>query len=112
MRMPPIAAATLFAAALAIAPPAGADMGPKWEQALFLPLGLNLGAANHPKRESSFLIGGDASVVYINDQLFWTGGFADALADVSNKSFRYCLGPEIGWLPIGLDTGYLGEVSP
>jgi hypothetical protein len=105
-----LTAAAIALASLALAAPASADMGPKFEKAVFLPIGVNLGAAIHPKLKTGFLFGGDLSAVFVNSNFFWVGGFADALGDFGIKGFRYNVGPEIGLGPLGLDMGYLGEI--
>jgi hypothetical protein len=110
MKRASLAAASIALATFALAAPASADAGPKFEKAIFLPVGVNVGAAIHPKLKTGFLFGGDLSAVFINGSFFWAGGFADALGDFGLKAFRYNLGPEVGIGPLGFDTGYSGEL--
>ena len=92
--------------------PALADVGPHLRSGWYLPIGLNLGAAIHPELEHGFLLGGEVSAAFLfTDTGLWSGFYADALWDFGPDSFRFSLGPEMGWGFLGLDVGYTGEVS-
>jgi hypothetical protein len=79
----------------------------------YLPVGLAIGGAIHPVVDNGFLIGGEFSYARLNpdDQGFWVGGYVDALWDTGPGAFRFSTGPEIGWAFLGVDGGYIGQVS-
>jgi hypothetical protein len=105
----------IMAAALAVSMlgsrPAGADAGPHISSGWYLPVGLNLGAAIHPKVHHGFLIGAEVSFAHLDVARFlWIGGYVDALYDFGAKATRFSIGPEIGWSLVGIDFGYMGDV--
>ena len=107
-----VAALSLVVAPIALvtAPrEARADMGPKIDKGLFLPVGLNLGySVNTAKGAANgFLFGGEASLVFLK-QWIWTGTYADVLRDFGEDETRTSIGLEAGVGPFGVDFGYLG----
>lgn len=76
----------------------------------FVPVGVNVGLALHDEYENSYLIGGEASLVYLeNTRMMWGGGFVDGLWDDSSGTYRFCAGPEFGMMFGGVELGYLVE---
>lgn len=84
---------------------------PSWISA-----GINLGVASHAD-ESGLLIGGEASFAYLSQTanrdwiVWWRGMYADGLYDASTESVRLSLGPEFGYLGVGLDFGPVLELG-
>ena len=76
----------------------------------FVPVGLNVGLALHDEYENSYLIGGEASLVYLeNSRMMWGGGFVDGLWDDASGTYRFCAGPEFGVMFGGVELGYMVE---
>lgn len=75
----------------------------------WLPLGLVLGGSNHDDQDGGTLFGAEASLTRL-DRFFW-GGWVDAVYDVVPRSFRFGIGPEIGWSILGVDGGFVGQVE-
>src|SRR5262245_26567768 len=65
----------------------------------YLPVGLAIGGAIHPRRTHGFLIGSELSYARFDpdDQGWWVGGYVDALWDTGPGAFRFSTGPEFGW---------------
>lgn len=86
----------------------------------YLSLGLNLGlggdesADQHeilPQGDTYPVVGLEASMVKLRGRDFvWLGGYADLVQSLPNRATRISLGPEVGWGPLGLDLGLLGEL--
>jgi hypothetical protein len=76
----------------------------------FMPVGLNVGLSLHDEFENSYLVGGEASLVYLeNSRMMWGGGFVDGLWDDGSGTYRFCAGPEFGVMFGGVEVGYLVE---
>lgn len=111
MKRPLSAALLLSALCLASAP--GAALGNsasfRLPEEVFIPFGLTFGAAFHEDAPVGFLLGGEVSVVSVNqiDELYWIGGYTDFLWDFGQDKFRMSIGPEFGYGFFGVDAGYL-----
>jgi hypothetical protein len=84
--------------------------------ALWVPVGLNVGAAIHPGDGTGFLIGGEVSVLDLrhpgDGALNAWGGYVDFLHDSLSASWRLSAGPEIVFAPgVGFDAGPELELS-
>ncbi|WP_164016718.1 hypothetical protein [Pyxidicoccus trucidator] len=87
----------------------------------FLSMGLNLGMGGDEPEAADELfptgnlypvLGVEASMVKLNSRdLVWLGGYVDLVHSLPNRATRMSLGPEVGWGPIGLDLGVVGELS-
>src|SRR6185503_8135373 len=88
---------------------ARAEMTPKFQPGYYVPVGMNIGAALHDDAPNGVLVGGEASVVNWDDIVprVWFGGYFDALWDSGAGALRGSVGPEFGWLFLGLDAGYV-----
>jgi hypothetical protein len=72
---------------------------------LFLPVGLNAGAAIHPGDGTGFLWGGEVSFASMQRGPIW-GGYVDMLHDGESHCWRLTVGPEVALaLGIGFDAG-------
>ncbi len=58
-----------------------------------------------------FVLGAEVSMVELEDSLLWYGGYLDGLHDFGGDSTRVSLGPEVGYGPVGMDAGYLMDLS-
>ncbi|MFP2924059.1 hypothetical protein ACLESO_02340, partial [Pyxidicoccus sp. 3LG] len=86
----------------------------------YLSLGLNLGLGGDeaaeqdellPQGDTYPVVGLEASMVKLNSRdLVWIGGYVDLVHSLPNRATRMSLGPEVGWGPLGLDIGLLGEL--
>lgn len=77
----------------------------------YLPVGVGTGLALHEAKSGAYL-GVEASAVHFsNETRFWIGGFGDTLYDFSNDRTRFGFGPELGLGPVGIDGGFLGELT-
>ena len=87
----------------------------------YLSMGLNLGVGGDepaavdellPRGKLYPVLGVEASVVKLNARdLVWLGGYADLVHSLPNRATRLSVGPEVGWGPVGLDLGLVGELS-
>jgi hypothetical protein len=86
----------------------------------YLSMGLNLGVGGEAAAEEELLpsgklypvLGVEASLVKLNARdLVWLGGYVDLVHSLPNRATRVSLGPEVGWGPVGLDIGAVGELS-
>ncbi len=85
-----------------------ADAGPKIENSLWLPIGINTGYAINPAHVSNgFLIGAEASLVYLDRSAKWAGVYTDLLRDFGSDTTRWSAGAEFGVTIFGLDLGYV-----
>jgi hypothetical protein len=76
----------------------------------FVPVGVNVGLSLHDQFKNSYLVGGEASLVYLeNSRMMWGGGFVDGLWDDGSGTYRFCAGPEFGVMFGGVELGYLVE---
>ncbi len=75
-----------------------------------VPIGLNLGAAGGGGRGTGLLLGGELSVVHWMDGL-WFGGYVDMLRDFTRRSSRFSAGGEIGYWLVGMDAGFVHDLS-
>lgn len=84
------------------------DGGPKITDSLWMPVGLNLGYAVNPSPvPNGFLIGPEVSLVYLDQDVWWAGAYADALYDGGSERARISVGGEVGYAILGLDLGYV-----
>ena len=114
----PILAAAMMsvlACAFGVAGVAQADAGPKIRSGWYGPVGFNFGGAIHGEGVSNgFLLGAEGSLVHFDasDLGLWVGGYVDALGDFGADALRASIGPEIGYRLVGVDAGYVLDVSP
>ena len=80
-------------------------------QGFFAMLGPNLSLSVDRETGSGFGVGTEASVVKLTPDLFWVGGYADALYAVESEEVRISVGPELGFSFAGPDAGYLVSAS-
>jgi hypothetical protein len=92
-----------------VAAPASARADLDFTDALYLPIGLNLGGSLNGSLPNGFVLGGEISAAYLHHSIAWWGGYADVLHDFGVKATRISVGPEVGWGPVGLDGGFLLE---
>ncbi|MBK7583990.1 MAG: hypothetical protein IPI67_27810 [Myxococcales bacterium] len=86
---------------------AHADGGPKIRDSLWLPLGLNFGYSLNPDPVSNgFLVGPEASFVYLDHSTGWAGAYTDVLRDFGSDTTRLGVGAEAGMAIFGVDLGY------
>ncbi len=116
IRQPLVAVAgALVAAALLCAAPARAEKIAASDldfvpEGWFVPVGLNVGLALHDSYANSWLLGGEASLVYLEtSRMLWFGGYADGLYDNGSGTYRFSAGPEFGFMFGGVEVGYLAE---
>jgi hypothetical protein len=104
-----LAAALLCAGTARAAGPAAEDLD-FVPEGWFVPVGVNVGLALHDRYENSWLLGGEASLVYLETtRMLWFGGFVDGLYDNGSATYRVCAGPEFGFMFGGVEVGYLAE---
>jgi len=103
---------TLLGAALAlVAPPLGADAGPRVPQGWLLTFGANGGYSLHPDGANGAVLGAEVSAPYLASSGYWYGAYADALHDFGPRRQRFSLGPELGVAVLGVDGGLLAELA-
>jgi hypothetical protein len=113
--MPAVVAGLALALALALvgAPAAAEKINEDLDfvpEGWFVPVGVNVGLALHDQFQNSYVLGGEASVVYLdNTRMMWGGGFVDGLWDEGSGTYRFCAGPEFGVMFGGVELGYLVE---
>jgi hypothetical protein len=108
----PLLAICAFFACLAGARSAGATGYHCFACSLWMPVGINVGAAIHPGSGTGVLVGGELGVLDLRypSHAAAFGGYADALYDRESRSFRLGVGPEMVLCPgVGLDAGLLFE---
>lgn len=99
----------VLAAALWLPAPALADAGPKIDDSLWLPMGLNLGYSLNPDpAPNGLLIGPEISFVYLDRTGYWGGVYTDLLHDTGPEQWRFSGGLEGGVAIFGMDVGYVG----
>ena len=87
---------------------ATADGGPKLpDSALFLPVGINVGAGLRTG-SNGLLLGPEASLVYWRTGS-WIGLYTDGLFDLGDHRQRWSIGPECGYGPFGVDAGFVTQ---
>jgi len=108
-------ASGLLLAALLCASPARAAKGAAQDldfvpEGFFVPVGVNVGLALHDEYDNGWLLGGELSFVYLETaRMLWFGGYADGLYDNGSGTYRFCAGPEFGFMFGGVEVGYLAE---
>jgi len=89
------------------------------EPGRYLLLGVNLGLTGLPGTDGALFadevwkaVGFEASAVKLpGADFWWFGGYVDFVQVLPNRASRLSLGPELGWGPVGVDAGLLGEYS-
>jgi hypothetical protein len=88
----------------------GAPRKIKLPRRWYLPIGVSTGLTLHGKVGG--YLGGELSFVHLEGRsLFWIGGYTDVLHDFLVDTTRATVGPEIGIGSLGLDGGFLLELS-
>ena len=90
-----------------------ADVGPKFERGLFLPVGLSLGGAFRGDGvPNSFLLGVETSLAFFEvsgpPSGVWAGVVTDVAYDFERAAVRYRAGLEAGWWMMGGEITYIG----
>lgn len=93
----------------------GSPLGDCWACALWLPVGVNVGAGIHPNQGTGFLIGGEASLIELRKERRThpaLGGYLDFLHDSESGTWRFSVGPETVVCPfVGFDAGLVMDVG-
>lgn len=80
----------------------------------FLP-GASIGSGWNIDDEQGLTFGVEASATYFFGGPagfgFWTGGYLNTLYDTGTEGTRSSIGPEIGWGPVGIDSGYVLDLA-
>jgi hypothetical protein len=104
--------AAVCVAALAAAPrTAWAEAHGLLSDTVFLPIGASVGVGVHPGATSGLTLGGEVSLVRVEERLLWYGGWVDGVHDFGSRSTRVGAGPELGIGPFGVDAGYLASID-
>lgn len=69
-----------------------------------VPTGLDLGLAFGGDDGVGFTLGGELSVVYLSDELWWAGLVTSARYDWAVDHALYAVGPEIGFAFVGVEA--------
>lgn len=85
----------------------------------YLLVGVNVGIAGRPGTDGALMsdekwaaVGFEASAVKLpGADFWWFGGYVDFVQVLPNRASRLSLGPELGFGPVGIDVGLLGEYS-
>jgi len=91
---------------------ASADVGPPFlrEDALHLLPGVSLGGSFGPDDTQHLTLGGELSAAYFMGDSrpgYWVGAFVDGHAEVGGDGGRVSVGPQVGWMILGLDVAYV-----
>jgi hypothetical protein len=81
---------------------------------VYIPVGVNVGAALRRDGANGLLLGGEASFVryyHRHRKGLYFGGYLDYLRDFGAGIHRISVGPEVGWLFGGLDAGPVVELG-
>jgi hypothetical protein len=97
------------AALVAIATPGRADAHGPPNANIWMPVGLSTGYSLHDDGPNGALLGPELSVVHITNDAVWYGGYADFVWDFGSDRQRLSIGPEFGWMWLGIDGGYVLE---
>ena len=89
-----------FSAAMCSSGVAAADLDSRMK---WLSAGANFGVSNQAGR-TDWIAGGEVSVGAIKE-LLWAGAYLDAVYDSGADSVRLSVGPEVGFLVLGVDGG-------
>jgi hypothetical protein len=95
----------------------GSPVGSGYGDAVWMPVGANIGAASHLGRGTGLLLGGEVSFVDLRSlddfNLVPQGGFIDFLHDSQSETWRLSFGPELVACPfVGFDAGLVVELGP
>ena len=78
----------------------------------YAPIGMNAGYGfGRAGAKDGLLVGVEASYVRNLDNLVWYGAYSDGVYDRSAAEARLSLGPEFGWMFLGIDGGYLVAIG-
>lgn len=81
-------------------------------QGWFLPVGLSVAGAAHPTSPTALAVGAEASVVaFPVAEGNWVGAYVDAVHELDNDLTRVSIGPEFGFVLIGVDGGFVVQRS-
>jgi hypothetical protein len=97
----------LLAAAAPGSEPPAAMGGTMMPTGMFLMVGPDLSLVFDRAEGAEFALGGEVSLVSLNENLFWAGSYLDAVYSTQSEETRLSVGPELGVSFIGLDAGYL-----
>lgn len=79
------------------------------EPGIAIPFGLNIGAGFDPDGRPGFLLGGEVSVAFFDQSpgevWWWYGAYVDAVYDFGADAVRASIGPEAGFMLVGVDGG-------
>jgi hypothetical protein len=86
-------------------------MGPS--SGWYLPVGVDLAYAWLPAGTTGALLGGEASVAYVDfsSTPHWYGAFVSGGYLTNTTAGRFSVGPEVGYAIFGLDGGFVDVVS-
>jgi hypothetical protein len=76
----------------------------------YLPVGIDAGVA-FLRGSAGAILGVEASVVHIDRRNAWLGAYAEAAYLTNEGATRFSIGPEVGFLILGLDGGFLDVVD-
>lgn len=102
-----VALAVALALTTALARPAEAHR--PVTNSVWVPAGVTLAASLDEDADAGFVVGGEVSVVYLDETGFWVGGYVDTVYDVGPDATRLTVGPEAGFGFVGMDGGYAVE---
>jgi hypothetical protein len=74
-------------------------------------VGANVGMSVLARQSNGAVLGAEASIVHLSRDVFWAGGYVDALHDTSWGAQRISIGPELGAAIFGIDGGYLMQID-
>jgi|SRR5690554_969196 len=95
-----------FSAAMCSSGVAAADLDSRMK---WLSAGANFGVSNQAGR-TDWIAGGEVSVGAIKE-LLWAGAYLDAVYDSGADRVRLSVGPEVGFLLLGVDGGFMVETG-
>jgi hypothetical protein len=91
-----------------------------WDRASFNALGgIVLGKSFNEQADDGFVLGGELSfvVTHVKDnkslvpEMIWYGAYADVIHDYGSDQTRASIGPEVGFMMVGVDGGLLAQLS-
>jgi hypothetical protein len=108
LRLLALILSVLLGSALVAPGRARADASPSFDfSGVYVPFGLDLGAALRTEGGNGLLLGGEVSGLYFwhKHSLAFVGGYADYLRDFGLGVHRISFGPEAGGYFAGIDAG-------
>ncbi len=79
--------------------------------AVYLPLGFTMGSSFFRETGLNVFLGGELSLVVLDAEWDWVGGYADALYDFGTDGVRSSFGVEFGTRYVGIDAGYVLDTA-